>query len=181
MPAAIATLDNATAKDDHLNPYLSMTSDIVLPAFLNRVCASSCLKSRASYSAIFLIMSPRRTSPPSCACSSNRKITMNHTACCRYFKQGSIVNTILPKFMKLKLIFLGTHKIKSTVVKCVKILPIKKLKLNGKNHSKVLRSDGKSYLQDTRYPINRYRHALYVTSSITNLYRCSSEEFMSSC
>jgi len=27
---------------------LSMTSDIVLPAFLNRVCASSCLKSRAS-------------------------------------------------------------------------------------------------------------------------------------
>jgi hypothetical protein len=67
-------------------PYLSMTNEIVLPAFLNKVCASSCLKSRASYSAIFLIMSPQRTSPPSCACYSSRKITVNHTACYRDLK-----------------------------------------------------------------------------------------------
>jgi hypothetical protein len=49
----ICGLYNATATVDqhschHLTAYLSMTSDIVLPAFLNRVCASSCLKSRAS-------------------------------------------------------------------------------------------------------------------------------------
>ena len=38
----------------------------------------------------------------------------------------------------------------------------------GKIHSKVLRSDGESYLLDTRYPVNRYLHVLYIISGITN-------------
>jgi hypothetical protein len=71
---------------------------------------------------------------------------MNHTAGYRDLKQGTIVNTILPKFIKLKLIFLGNHKIKSTVVKFAKILPIKNLNSMGNNHSKVFRAGGKSYL-----------------------------------
>ena len=61
-------------------------------------------------------------------------------------QQGSIVHAVLPKFINLKIIFLGNHKIKSTVVKFAKTLPMRNLNSMGNNHSKVLRSDGKSYL-----------------------------------
>jgi hypothetical protein len=92
-----------------------------------------------------LLMSPRRTSPPSFACSSSPKITLNHAASYRDLKQGRIINTIFPKFIKFELIFLGNHKIKSTVVKFANILSIKNLHTMGNNHSKLLRSDGEIY------------------------------------